>query len=306
MREYRLALATLAATFCLLVAGGLVHATGSSLACPDWPLCYGQFFPRMVGGVLFEHGHRLLALAVALLATTLAVMVFRARRDRAARGLAVLAVLLVLVQALLGGLTVILRLPTAISSAHLATSMAFFSTLIVLAHRLRPAPRAALPPGPRGLVGLAALATYLQLVLGALVRHTGAGLACNTAIPLCDGGRLWPAGGPAQLHMIHRLWGVALAVLVVAAAWGPLRAALRRGDRARAVLAFAAPVLVTVQIALGLFTVVTYISVPVVTAHLAAGALLLADLLALWLSLGGAAERAAAPGPAHEMAARTA
>ena len=306
MREYRFALATLAATFSLLVVGGLVHATGSSLACPDWPLCYGQFFPRMVGGVLFEHGHRLLALAVAVLATTLAVLVFRSRRDRAARGLAALAVVLVVIQAVLGGLTVIYRLPTAISSAHLATSMAFFSALIVLARRLRPAPPDAPPPGPRGLVGLAALATYLQLVLGALVRHTGAGLACNTAIPLCDGGRLWPSGGPAQLHMIHRLWGAGLAVLVIAAAWGPLRAALRRGDRARALLALAAPVLVAVQIALGLLTVVTYISVPVVTAHLAAGALLLADLLALWLSLGGVAAPAAEPGPARELAARTA
>ena len=64
MLEYRLAGATAAATFVLLVIGGMVHATGSSLACPDWPLCYGQFFPAMEGGVLYEHGHRLVALAV--------------------------------------------------------------------------------------------------------------------------------------------------------------------------------------------------------------------------------------------------
>jgi len=292
MREYRFALATACATFALLVIGGLVHATGSSLACPDWPLCYGQFFPRMEGGILFEHGHRLAALTVALLTVALAVLVFRAGRPPAIRRMAVLAVALVLFQALLGGITVILGLPLLVSSSHLATSMAFFSTLIWLAHRLRPAEPSRLPPGPRALVGVAALATYLQLVLGALVRHTSAGLACNTGIPLCDG-RLWPPGGPAQLHMVHRLVGVALAVLVLVATLRAAGPALRQGHRTRAWLALAAPLLVCLQVALGFLTVVTFISIPVVTAHLALGALLLADLLALFLSLG--ARRSAAP-----------
>jgi len=295
MREYRLALATACATFALLVIGGLVHATGSSLACPDWPLCYGQFFPRMEGGILFEHGHRLAALAVAVLTVALAVLVHRSGREPALRRLALVAVGLVLVQALLGGVTVIYKLPLLVSSSHLATSMAFFSTVIYLAHRLRPAGRERPAPAPRGWVGAAAAATYLQLVLGALVRHTSAGLACNTRIPLCDG-LLWPASGPAQLHMLHRLAGVALAGLVVWAAAGPLRDAWREGHRVRLLLAGAAPLLVAVQIALGFLTVVTYISVPVVTAHLAAGALLLADLLSLFLALGPA--RAAAPGRA--------
>src|SRR5574341_337995 len=122
MAEHRLALATAAATFALLAIGGLVHATGSSLACPDWPLCYGQFFPAMEGGVLFEHGHRLVALLVALLTVALAVLVWRRRREPAPRALAALAVVLVLAQAALGAITVIERLPLLISAAHLATS----------------------------------------------------------------------------------------------------------------------------------------------------------------------------------------
>src|SRR5690242_15004092 len=126
MREYRFAVATVAATFALLVVGGLVHATGSSLACPDWPLCYGQFFPRMTGGILFEHGHRLAAATVATMTVALCVLVLRGRRDAGTRRLAVAAVLLVALQAALGGITVVYKLPLLVSSGHLATSMAFF------------------------------------------------------------------------------------------------------------------------------------------------------------------------------------
>jgi len=296
MREYRFAIATACATFALLVIGGLVHATGSSLACPDWPLCHGQFFPRMEGGILFEHGHRLAAFAVASLTVALAVLVHRARREPLLRRLSLLAVALVVVQAVLGGVTVILKLPLLVSSSHLATSMAFFSTVIYLVHRLRPhAGPPAAPAAPRGWVGLAAIATYLQIVLGALVRHTGAGLACNVNIPLCDGA-LWPAGGAARLHMAHRLLGVALALLVVWAGAAAARAARRDGRRLHALLALAAPLLVAVQVLLGFLTVTTFISIPVVAAHLAVAALLLADLLALYLALGGAERPAARSG----------
>src|SRR5581483_4493382 len=104
----RLAIATSAMTLLLLIAGGLVWSTGSALACPDWPLCYGEFFPPMRGQILFEHGHRLIAASVATLTVVLAV---RAFGDRRLRGLALAAAGLVLAQALLGGLTVLLRLP---------------------------------------------------------------------------------------------------------------------------------------------------------------------------------------------------
>ena len=299
MREHRLAAATAVATFALLVVGGLVHATGSSLACPDWPLCYGQFFPPMKGGILFEHGHRLVALCVLSLTVALATLVFRRRPEPALRRLAALAMALVLVQASLGALTVLFKLPLLVSSGHLATSMAFFSLVIYLAFRLDPRPPEA-EAAPRRLVGAAALLVYAQIVLGAFVRHTGAGLACNVELPFCAGGQLWPAWGPAQLHMAHRIAGVLVALLVIAAAAAPLLAAARGRHRARFLLAVAGPVLVLLQVALGLLTVTSYVSIPMVTLHLAAGAALLADQVALFLALGGR------PAPAtHRSGARS-
>src|SRR5262245_41489440 len=72
---HRFAVLTAAATFVLLFAGGLVTSTGSGLAVPDWPLSFGQVFPPMQGGVLFEHGHRLVASLVGALTVVLALWV---------------------------------------------------------------------------------------------------------------------------------------------------------------------------------------------------------------------------------------
>src|SRR5512136_1634273 len=99
MRAYRFAQALAVATFALLVIGGLVHPTGSSLACPDWPLCNGMFFPPMRGGILYEHGHRLAALTVSVLTAGLAVLLFREGHPPALRRMGIAAVVLVGVQA---------------------------------------------------------------------------------------------------------------------------------------------------------------------------------------------------------------
>jgi len=290
MLENRLAQLTAVATLFLLVVGGLVHATGSSLACPDWPLCYGQFFPSMEGGVLFEHGHRLAALAVAVLTAWLAWATWRRRREPILRALATAAVLLVLLQASLGAATVLWKLPLLVSSAHLATSMAFFSAVVALAYLLRPRPAAdaerPAPPPLRLLAGGSAAAVYGQIVLGAFVRHTGSGLACGTEAVLCQG-VVWPAGGPAELQMLHRIAGVLAAALAAAAGV----AALRRGPSRSRLAAALAPALALLQLGLGAWTVWSLISIPVVSLHLAVGALLLADSLTLFLALG--------PGPAR-------
>ncbi len=285
----KLAIATSAMTLLLLVAGGLVWSTGSALACPDWPLCYGEFFPAMRGQVLFEHGHRLIAASVASLTVVLAVRTFS---DVRLRSLSLLALGLVLGQALLGGLTVLLKLPLLVRVLHLATSQAFFAAILVLTARAiqlgsdegsgTPKALAPVSPGTSRALGFAAAAVYLQLLLGALVRHTGSALACQSAL-LCDG-RLWPAGfGPGEVQMLHRLWALCAGTLVI---WATVRALpeLRRSTSPfpRA-LAISAHGLLLVQIALGVSSVLSFLAVPVVTAHLAVGALLWGDLVLLWV-----------------------
>src|SRR5262245_58350565 len=147
MREHRFAQATALATYVLLIVGSLVHGTGSSLACPDWPLCHGTAFPEMKNGVEFEHTHRLVAGTVAVMTTVLSVLVLREPRYRSLRGLAIAAPIMVFAQALLGGITVLMRLPRAVTLSHLTLSMCFFSVLLVLAIRIGRVDRAPLADG---------------------------------------------------------------------------------------------------------------------------------------------------------------
>ena len=297
----RLAIAASAMTLLLLIAGGLVWSTGSALACPDWPLCYGEVFPAMKGQVLFEHGHRLIAAAVATLTPVLAVRTFS---DSRLRPLALLALGLVLLQALLGGLTVLLKLPLLVRVLHLATSQAFFAAILVLTARAIQvggqengsaavgSALAPVAPGVRRGLLLASAAVYTQLLLGALVRHTGSALACRSALA-CDG-RLWPAGfGPGEVQMLHRFWALCAGGLVIwstARAWPDLKRSTSSIPRA---LAIGAQVLLLTQIILGISSVLSFLAVPIVTAHLAVGALLWGDMVLLWI-LSSAPERSPA------------
>ncbi|HZS39111.1 MAG TPA: COX15/CtaA family protein [Polyangia bacterium] len=291
MKLQRFAVALACLTFILLIVGALVHNTGSSLACPDWPLCYGQVFPRMVGGILVEHSHRLLAASVGVLTIALLVgMVRRALRDgdRNLIGLGAAALACVIAQGVLGGLTVLYRLPTWTSTAHLGTSMIFFSLVIYIAFRLRePAaePRAPLAPSVARWTLAAAALIYAQMILGALIRHLGAGLAC-VELPLCQGHLFPPGAHPyVQLHMLHRLIAVIAFVVVAAASVVTWRAARGRSSARR--LALLAPGLVLVQIALGVLSITSFRDLIPLTAHLAVAALILANLWSLHLVARG-------------------
>jgi heme A synthase len=286
---YLLALATTGATFVLVLVGGIVHATESSLACPDWPTCYGSLMPEMKGGILYEHSHRLLGTFVGMLTVALAVAIRWVRpSERTTIRLGYAAVALVIWQGLLGALTVLLRLPPLVSIAHLGTAMLFLSLLITLAHRLRlpvAATAATSAPEPERRtvrwVPVATVAIYLQIILGAVVRHTNTGLAC-TDIPLCKGA-LWLLDSDAmlELHMTHRLWGLVAASLAIVAAADVLRSSTA-GRFARKI-AYLLPALVVIQVGTGLLAVHLALEVVSVTVHLGLGALLLAGLVTLWL-----------------------
>ena len=291
MLEHRLAVIIVILTFLLLILGGIVHNTGSSLACPDWPLCYGSLFPEMKGGVAIEHGHRLLAASVGLLSIVLAFLLSKRRKgDRLLRRIGWGAVFLVIFQGLLGGLTVIYRLPAAISTAHLALSMLFFALVIVIAWRtsLTPLPLAGEGHDPsreprrvRAWLLATTLLVYFQNLLGALVRHTGSGLACPD-IPFCYG-LLWPVGlhPSLTLHMAHRWNGILVVLFVLAVPWMIFREGQK--DLRIRLLSLAALALVLIQVGLGIGTVLTSLGVITVTLHLGVAALLLGTMVSLWM-----------------------
>lgn len=299
------AVATVIATFVLLVVGGTVNPTGSSLACPDWPTCYGSYFPEMKNGVEFEHTHRVVASLVGLMTMVLAGWIWAARKeDRLVRYLGLLAAALVVGQGLLGGITVMLRLPLLVSTGHLALSMAFFSLLILITIRLWPSSRGLFPSawselgeGPRlstrSWMGMSAALVYGQIVLGAFVRHTKSGHACHTDWLLCQG-ELWPGWGPAQLHMTHRFVGFLVMALILGLALLTSRIAKRHIDERLRWMIALPPSLVVIQVGLGFLTVASGIALVPVSAHFGVGALLLASLVTLFFALPARA-RAAVP-----------
>lgn len=286
MGTHRFAAATALATFCLLVLGGLVSTTGSGLACPDWPLCEGELIPPMVEGKQFEHTHRLAAAFVGAMTFGLCALLFKHRRqDRLLTSLGVLASALVVVQAMLGATTVWLKLPWWASSAHLATSMAFFGLMVTLTFltrpERRPGPEQKLAPWLLPVLGL----TFLQLAVGGAMRHLRAGLSCGTDLPLCLG-QVWPLiGDPGvQVHLAHRALGLVVGAAVLwLAAWLWRQPAASRALR---LAGLAAVGLVLVQIALGVLTVLWLRELVTMTLHSSAAAALFGVLTGMyWLAL---------------------
>jgi heme a synthase len=281
---HRLAVLTAAATFVLLFVGGLVTSTGSGLAVPDWPLSFGQVFPRMVGGVLFEHGHRLVAAAVGLLTLVLALWVVLQESRPGVRALALLALFAVILQGVLGGVTVLYRLPLAVSVTHACLAQVFFCltvSLALLTGRDWLEPRTAVPAALPLLAGTATALVFAQLVLGAVMRHLGAGLAIPD-FPLAFGRIVPPLVTPhITVHFAHRLGAL---VVTGAVGWTIARVLRHHADDATLTRpALLAAILLLAQLTLGALVIWTHRAVVPTTMHLVVGAGLLATCLVITL-----------------------
>ena len=299
---HRFALLVSLSTFLLIIAGGLVTSTGSGLAVPDWPLSFGQVFPRMEGGVLFEHGHRMVASTVGLLTIALAFFASRAEHRGWVRRLAYTMVAVVVLQGLLGGLTVLMRLPDAVSIAHAGLAEVFFALTVVMASVTSPVfldrPETQAGGGLSPVAPFAALtaaAIYLQILIGAVVRHIGAGLAIP-GFPLSNG-RLIPEFSNYLVgwQFAHRAFALVVAALIIACV---VRVRRMHGDDpwlARPAIVLAA--LVIWQIFLGGLTIWTFRAVTPTTAHVASGALVWATAVLLAVRLRRASQMRAAVEP---------
>ena len=280
--RHRLGVTTAFATLGLIFVGGLVTSTGSGLAVPDWPLSYGMLMPPMVGGVFYEHGHRLAASLIGLLTLGLVVWTARTEARRGVRRLAWACLLAVVLQGLLGGLTVIYLLPLAVSVTHACLAQTFFCLVITLAYATSREWLSTTAPGESDVAGLRKAApllagiVYLQLLVGALMRHMGAGLAIPD-FPLAFGRLLPPLTDAAvAVHFAHRLG----AILVLAAALYCVSRAWWMADRRFLRGSLGILALVVAQISLGGLTVLSGRLVFPATLHVATGA---ATLGASWL-----------------------
>src|SRR5436189_3264846 len=230
MKAFRaLTVATALVTYALVVLGGVVRVSGSGLGCPDWPLCHGRFLPPLDLHAIIEYSHRTaasLASALIVLTAVVAWLAWRKRRDIVIPAMVALGLLVV--QVVLGAITVRLELPPMIVLAHLATAMALLGAVCVTAV-------AAMMPTTAGTVDAesvarargAAAGTYLLILSGSLVVGSGASGACD-AWPLCGGGFRFAFDGSPAIQLLHRGAAPATGVLVVLGLWSGLARQARR------------------------------------------------------------------------------
>ncbi|HXD32473.1 MAG TPA: COX15/CtaA family protein [Pyrinomonadaceae bacterium] len=297
---HRYTLLVTGATFFLLIAGALVTSNDAGLATSDWPLSNGQVFPRMVGNLFWEHGHRMVATTVGILTIGLALYFYRSEPRVAVRRLGELSLIGVIAQGLLGGLTVKLNLPLAVSAAHATLAQLFFCTLVSLSVFTSQGwleDRRALTekggPPLRYLSAAATVTIFLQLILGATLRHSAP----------------WDQFLPKELVIAHI--GGAITVLLVLGATVLLVIKRYAGESYLTRPAWLAVGLLLVQIGLGITAYLTRLKSPydpqplnpmigITVAHVACGALVFATTIVLTLRIFRSVRVSE---PAYELAA---
>jgi cytochrome c oxidase assembly protein subunit 15 len=294
-----------ASTGILIFAGGLVTSTESGLSVPDWPNTYGYFmffFPleKMVGGIRYEHTHRLIASTVGFLILVLAVWLWRSETRAWVRRLGYIALGAVITQGILGGITVLWYLPDPISIAHASLAQIVFCLTMTIALVTSPGWKRAYatpkgtplrPSGSQGptpddlMLRRVAVATtaliYLQIVIGATMRHTGAGLAIPD-FPLMFGQWLPPHwDAKIAIHFAHRLVAVIVALAILATTGHVFYHHRPRKELWRPSMLLLA--LLVTQITLGALTVLSQKEFIINSLHVVTGASVLVTSLVLTL-----------------------
>ena len=304
--------------FALVVLGGVVRVTGSGLGCPDWPLCYGKVLPPWELTALIEYSHRLVASVIVspLVLSTCAVSWLAYRREKWLVISSSLAVVLLLAQALLGGVTVLTELPGPVVASHLALGQALLGCLVLVmvvayrgplgfGHKIAGGSDAAGVAGADRFPILALIsagAVYLLIISGSVVTASNATAACVTW-PLCQG-QIFPENLLPMIHMSHRLIAAGIAVFLLYVLYLGIRDSQKPGELR--LLSLAVAIFFGAQVLVGAFTIWSGFQPHMMALHLSTSALvwaLIAGLAILSLtSPGGSPRPGGNPRPAGEAA----
>ncbi len=283
---HRFSLFTAVCGALLIFAGALVTSTGSGLSVPDWPLSYGTFFPKMQGGVFFEHGHRLIAGFVATLTLVTAAWAYLKVQSSLIRKLCYVAAGAVLLQAILGGMTVLLQLPTWTSVAHACLGQSYFCVLCSIAllssktwqNATRDLDTKTLLPH---LTLVFVIMVFIQLFLGAWMRHIGAGLAIPD-FPTSLGSWIPPIFTYwIKVHFAHRVGALCITIYFIFfalyAAW------MHRRKKIIRIFLYILFILILTQVTLGSFVIWTGKNAFITSLHVVCGASILGTLVLMCL-----------------------
>ncbi|MDG2005737.1 MAG: COX15/CtaA family protein [Thermodesulfobacteriota bacteirum] len=270
---------TLYSLVLLLLWGNMVSGLGAGLACPDWPLCFGSFFPEINFPIFMEHGHRVLGLFVTIFFALLA-----RKRLKFYKGgyklIPILCSILLAVQIIAGALVVILQLETNITTFHFANAIIIFILIYIMCSYTDSDQLKLINIfNKKNLPYLILfLFVYWQLVLGAYVRHSNAGLACPD-FPRCLGYWLPPyLSKTVFVHLFHRISGV---VILVISFWLFFKAYYIKADLEILLNLKRLAFLVLIQVVVGVFVVVSKLAFSMTAIHLLIALLIVGVILNL-------------------------